>query len=112
MIYWLENVKRNNSKICRSKEVIYKDSVIDKIKKYSDLEYPICLAKTQSSISDDPKKFGAPVENTITVTDVKVNNGAKFITVYLGNILTMPGLSKEPNAVNIDLDQDEIIGLF
>ena len=45
-------------------------------------------------------------------TDIKVNNGAKFITVYLGNILTMPGLSKEPNAVNIDLVDNEIVGLF
>ena len=86
--------------------------VSKKIKRYSNLEYPICIAKTQYSLSDDPKKLGAPSNYTITIKDVKVNNGAKFITVYLGNILTMPGLSKEPNAVNIDLDQDEIVGLF
>ena len=98
--------------ICRSKEVKYLDSVKEKIKKYSDLEYPICIAKTQYSISDNPKLLGAPIDNTVTVTDIKVNNGAKFITVYLGNILTMPGLSKKPNACNIDLVDDKIVGLF
>ena len=56
--------------------------------------------------------LGAPINNTVTITDIKVNNGAKFITVYLGNILTMPGLSKVPNATNIDLVNDEIVGLF
>ena len=98
--------------ICRCKDIVYSDVAKEKIKRYSNLEYPICIAKTQYSLSDDPKKLGAPKDYTIKVTDSKVNNGAKFITVYLGNILTMPGLSKEPNAVNIDLDQDEIVGLF
>lgn len=98
--------------ICRCSKIEYSDEVKNKIKRYSNLEYPICIAKTQYSLSDNPKKLGAPKNYTIRVTDIKVNNGAKFITVYLGNILTMPGLSKEPNAVNIDLDQDEIVGLF
>ena len=98
--------------ICRSSEVKYKLEVLDKLKKYSNLEYPICIAKTQYSISDNPKELGAPINNTVTVTDIKVNNGAKFITVYLGNILTMPGLSKVPNATNIDLVNDEIVGIF
>ena len=56
--------------------------------------------------------LGAPIDTKITVSDIKVNNGAKFITVYLGNILTMPGLSKVPNATNINLDNNEIVGLF
>ena len=98
--------------ICRCKTVKYSEEAKEKIKRYSNLEYPICIAKTQYSLSDDPKKLGAPKDYTIKVTDIKVNNGAKFITVYLGNILTMPGLSKIPNAVNIDLVQDEIVGLF
>ena len=98
--------------ICRANKIEYINGVEDKIKRYSDLEYPICIAKTQYSISDDPKKLGAPSNYTITVKDIKVNNGAKFITVYLGNILTMPGLSKEPNALNIDLINNEIVGLF
>ena len=98
--------------IFRCKDIEYSDKAIKEIKRYSNLEYPICIAKTQYSLSDDPKKLGAPKDYTIKVTDVIVNNGARFITVYLGNILTMPGLSKEPNAINIDLDQDEIVGLF
>lgn len=98
--------------ICRSSKIIYTEKAKDVLKKYSNLEYPICIAKTQYSISDNPKLLGAPINNTVTITDIKVNNGAKFITVYLGNILTMPGLSKVPNATNIDLVNDEIVGLF
>ena len=98
--------------ICRASEVEFTSVALDKIKKYSNLEYPICIAKTQYSISDDPKKLGAPINSRITIKDIKVNNGAKFITVYLGNILTMPGLSKVPNATNINLDNNEIVGLF
>ena len=98
--------------ICRAKEIKYTVDAYEKQKKYSNLEYPICIAKTQYSISDNPKLLGAPINNTVIVTDIKVNNGAKFITVYLGNILTMPGLSKVPNATNIDLVDDNIVGLF
>ena len=98
--------------ICRANKIEYTNEALEKIKRYSNLEYPICIAKTQYSISDDPKKLGAPTNYTITIKDIKVNNGAKFITIYLGNILTMPGLSKEPNAVNIDLVNNEIVGLF
>ena len=98
--------------ICRCNNIEFSDEAKEKIKRYSNLEYPICIAKTQYSLSDDPKKLGAPNNYTLKVSDIKVNNGAKFITVYLGNILTMPGLSKEPNAVNIDLVDNEIVGLF
>lgn len=98
--------------ICGASSVIYSDIAKEKIKRYSNLEYPVCIAKTQYSLSDDPKKLGAPTNYEITVKDIKVNNGAKFITVYLGNILTMPGLSKVPNAVNIDLINNEIVGII
>ena len=98
--------------ICRCSDIEYSSEAKEKIKRYSNLEYPICIAKTQYSLSDDPKKLGAPMNYTLKVNDIKVNNGAKFITVYLGNILTMPGLSKEPIAVNIDLVDNEIVGLF
>lgn len=98
--------------ICRCNKIEYSEIAKEKIKRYSNIEYPICIAKTQYSISDDAKKLGAPSNYTLTVRDIKVNNGAKFITVYLGNILTMPGLSKHPNACNIDLVNDEIVGIF
>ena len=108
----INKIKTLLKEICRANKIEYTDGALEKIKRYSNLEYPICIAKTQYSISDDPKKLGAPVNYSIKVKDIKVNNGAKFITVYLGDILTMPGLSKEPNAVNIDLVNNEIVGLF
>ena len=76
-------------------------------------EHPVCIAKTQYSISDDPKKLGFPKDFEVLVRDVKLQNGAGFITVYLGKILTMPGLPKSPNYEKIDLDDSlKITGLF
>ncbi len=74
---------------------------------------PICVAKTQYSFSDDPKLLCRPKDFTITVRDVKLSSGAGFIVVYLGDILTMPGLPKVPAANAIDIDNDgNIVGLF
>ncbi len=74
---------------------------------------PICVAKTQYSFSDDPKLLCRPTGFRITVRDLKLCSGAGFIVVYLGDILTMPGLPKVPAADNIDIDNDgNIIGLF
>lgn len=79
--------------------------------KSSDL--PICVAKTQYSLSDDPKLLCRPKGFRITVRDLKLSSGAGFIVVYLGDILTMPGLPKTPAADNIDIDNDgKIVGLF
>lgn len=74
---------------------------------------PICVAKTQYSFSDDPKKLGAPEGFTVTVRNVKVSAGAGFLVVLTGDIMTMPGLPKVPAAENIDVDENGIIsGLF
>ncbi len=74
---------------------------------------PICVAKTQYSFSDDKEKLGNPKDYTLHIQDVRLFHGAGFITIYLGNILTMPGLPKEPNYEKIDLDEkNEIIGIF
>ena len=74
---------------------------------------PICVAKTQYSLSDDPSLLGAPEGFTITVKDVKVSAGAGFIVVYTGSIMTMPGLPKSPAALQIDVDENGVIdGLF
>ena len=74
---------------------------------------PICVAKTQYSLSDDQNLLGAPEGFTITVRDIKVSAGAGFIVVYTGNIMTMPGLPKEPAALRIDVyDTGRIDGLF
>lgn len=74
---------------------------------------PICVAKTQYSLSDDPALLGAPEGFQLTVRDIKISAGAGFIVVYTGAIMTMPGLPKEPAAMKIDVDGDgRIDGLF
>ena len=74
---------------------------------------PVCVAKTQYSFSDDPKKLGAPEGFTVTVKNVKVSAGAGFIVVLTGDILTMPGLPRVPAAEKIDVDENGTIsGLF
>lgn len=78
--------------------------------KYKD--YKICISKNQYSITDNPKVLGFPKDNKMTITDIKVNCGAKFITVLTGNVITMPGLSKKANYLNIDVVEDEIVGIF
>ena len=74
---------------------------------------PVCVAKTQYSLSDNPALLGAPKGFDITVSDVRISNGAGFVVVYTGNIMTMPGLPKVPAANNIDVDENNVIsGLF
>lgn len=75
--------------------------------------FPVCIAKTQYSFSDDPALLGAPEDFTVTVKNVKISAGAGFIVVLTGNIMTMPGLPKHPAAERIDIDENGIIsGLF
>lgn len=75
--------------------------------------FPICMAKTQYSLSDDPLKLGRPEGYTLIVRDVKLSAGAGFIVALAGTIMTMPGLSKTPAAYSIDVDDDgNITGLF
>ncbi len=74
---------------------------------------PVCIAKTQYSLSDDPKALGKPEGFVITVRDVRLSAGAGFVVVLTGDIMTMPGLPKKPAAFNIDCDNDgNIKGLF
>ncbi|MBQ4313171.1 MAG: formate--tetrahydrofolate ligase, partial [Clostridia bacterium] len=74
---------------------------------------PICIAKTQYSLSDDPTKLGRPSDFLITVRDVRLSRGAGFAVVLTGDIMTMPGLPKVPAANQIDIDKDgNIVGLF
>ncbi|HEL2401722.1 TPA: formate--tetrahydrofolate ligase [Streptococcus suis] len=75
--------------------------------------YPICMAKTQYSFSDNPNLLGAPTDFTVTISNVKVSAGAGFIVALTGNIMTMPGLPKVPASEKIDIDnQGNITGLF
>ena len=74
---------------------------------------PICIAKTQYSFSDDPKKQGAPRGFTVTVRELRVSAGAGFIVALAGDIMTMPGLPRVPAAEKIDVDENGVIsGLF
>ena len=72
---------------------------------------PVCIAKTQSSLSDDAKRRGRPRDFDITVRALRVNSGAGFIVVLTGNIVRMPGLPREPLAEHIDVVDGEITGL-
>ena len=91
-----------------SEEVMQK---INSFEKNGFGKYPVCIAKTQYSFSDNPKLVGAPDDFTIEVKNIEVYNGAEFITAYLGDIMIMPGLSKRPNYEKIDLLEDGIVGL-
>ncbi|PYN74652.1 MAG: formate--tetrahydrofolate ligase [Candidatus Rokuibacteriota bacterium] len=74
---------------------------------------PVCVAKTQNSLSDDPKRPGRPRGFTITVRDAALSAGAGFVVAYAGDILTMPGLPKVPGAEEIDIDErGNVVGLF
>lgn len=74
---------------------------------------PVCIAKTQYSLSDNPALLGAPKDFEITVRNVTLSNGAGFVVAYTGDIMTMPGLPKVPAAHSIDVDSDgKIVGLF
>ena len=96
--------------------VSYTAKAKKQIKMLTDLGFdnlPICVAKTQYSLSDNPALLGRPEGFEITVSEVRVSAGAGFVVVQTGDIMTMPGLPKKPAAQNIDiLSNGEIVGLF
>ncbi|SFG56488.1 formate--tetrahydrofolate ligase [Oribacterium sp. WCC10] len=85
---------------------------IDRLTELGFGNVPVCMAKTQYSLSDDPKKLGRPSGFRITVRDVYVSAGAGFIVCLTGDIMTMPGLPKKPAAFDIDVVDGKIVGLF
>ena len=99
-------------------EVAFDPAATKAIKDYINIlpecaNYPVCMAKTQYSLSDDPSLLGRPTGFTLNVREVRLSAGAKFIVALTGSILTMPGLPKHPAAVDIDVDDDgRITGLF
>lgn len=111
-----DKISKIAKEIYGAKDVTYTAKVIKKIEeleKSDKFKVPICMAKTQYSFSDNPKLLGAPTDFEIKVKDVKLNNGAGFLVVYTGDIMTMPGLPKIPAANNMDIDKDgKITGLF
>jgi len=85
--------------------------VIAKAEKLGMGHFPVCIAKTQYSFSDNDKAFGVPKHFAFKITDVAINSGAEFIVAIAGTMMRMPGLPKMPNANNIDLVDGEIVGL-
>ena len=111
-----EKINAVATKIYGGKGIVITDEAKAQINRLDELgfsKYPVCIAKTQYSFSDDKDKLGAPEDFEITVRQVKVSAGAGFIVVLTGNIMTMPGLPKVPAAEKIDVDENGVIsGLF
>ena len=104
------------TKIYGAKNVVYSPAAkkaLDRAKALGFDKFPICVAKNQYSLSDDPKKLGRPEDFEINVREVYVNAGAGFVVAITGNIMTMPGLPKVPAAEAVDVDDNgDIVGLF
>ena len=96
--------------------VIFTKKVLNKIKKFTEEgldKLPICIAKTQYSLSDDPSLLGRPRGFKIEINDLIPNTGSGFLVAISGDIMRMPGLPKVPAANNMDIKEDgEIVGLF
>ena len=96
--------------------VTYSPAAKKELKRITDMgmgHFPVCMAKTQYSLSDDPKKLGRPSGFTVNVREVYVSAGAEFVVAVNGSIITMPGLPKKPAAFGIDVDANgTITGLF
>lgn len=102
--------------IYRAHDVDFAPNVLKKLREFEELGYkelPVCIAKTQNSISHDPKLMGAPKDYIFPVRDVQLYSGAGFVVALAGDIMTMPGLPKMPAALKIDVDDDgHVSGLF
>lgn len=111
-----EKVETIAKEIYRAGSVEFQGSSLKKLTEFEEKGYgnlPICVAKTQSSISHDPKAIGAPKDFIFPVRDVQLYAGAGFVVILAGDIMTMPGLPKVPAAEYIDVDDDGVIsGLF
>ena len=113
---FLEKIEKLAYEIYHATSIKISNEVKEKLKIYEQMGYqdfPICIAKTQYSISDNPDLLGYPKDYELKVDDVNIYTGAKFVVVYLGNIMTMPGLPLHPNYEQIDIDdKGNIKGLF
>ncbi|MCS7249617.1 MAG: formate--tetrahydrofolate ligase [candidate division WOR-3 bacterium] len=110
-----EKIRKVSIEIYGARQVIFTSKAKRDIERINALGFnnlPICIAKTQYSLSDNPALLGAPVNFDITINQININAGAGFLVPIAGEISLMPGLPKNPNALNIDLDEnDYIVGL-
>lgn len=111
-----EKIEIINREIYGGKDVIFTDNALKEIAAIEDMGYknlPVCMAKTQYSLSDNPLLLGRPEGFTLTVREVRLSAGAGFVVAITGKIMTMPGLPKEPAATRMDISEDgTITGLF
>lgn len=111
-----EKIETVAKEIYGASDVTYTAAAEKELKRITDLgmgDFPVCMAKTQYSLSDDPKKLGRPEGFTLNVREVYVSAGAGFVVAINGSIMTMPGLPKKPAAYGIDVSEDGVItGLF
>ena len=110
-----DKIRKVAQKIYGASEVNFSDQASAKLKQFADWGYsrlPVCVAKTQYSLSDDPKRLGAPTGWTLNVTNASLSAGAGFVVVISGNMMLMPGLPKVSRAASIDVDDSgKIIGI-
>jgi len=111
-----DKIKTIATQIYGAADVTYLGKANTALKKIDEMglsHLPVCIAKTQYSFSDDPKKLGRPEGFEINVREVNLSAGAEFVVAITGNVMTMPGLPKAPAAENIDIDENgKITGLF
>ena len=111
-----EKIETIAREIYGAKDVSYSAAAEKELNRITELgmgDFPVCMAKTQYSLSDDPKKLGRPTGFTLNVREVYVSAGAGFVVAINGSIMTMPGLPKKPAAHGIDVSSDGVItGLF
>lgn len=111
-----KKIEKIATEIYHASHVEFQGTALKKLKDFEAMGYgnlPICVAKTQNSISHDPKLIGAPKGFVFPVRDVQLYAGAGFVVALAGDIMTMPGLPKHPAAMDIDVDDDGVIsGLF
>ena len=111
-----EKIEIVTSKIYGAKEVVFTEKALKDLEDIERLKLnnlPICIAKTQSSLSDNPKLVGRPENFVMTVREIRISAGAGFVVPIMGTMMTMPGLPKVPAANNINIDEKGIItGLF
>lgn len=107
-------IEKVSKTIYGASSIIYTSLADKKIKQIESLgisHYPICIAKTQYSFSSDPKAYGVAKDFELKVQDVIINNGAEMIVVVMGEIMRMPGLPKQPQALHIDIVDGQVEGL-
>ncbi len=110
-----EKIEAIAKNIYGAKDVAYTTQAVKALKEIKSLggdKLPVCIAKTQYSLSDNPSLLGAPKDFTITVRNLSLSNGAGFVVVYTGDIMTMPGLPKVPAAEKVDIENEKVVGLF